>query len=287
VDNSLPPKSRQGIYKTRLDQLLTDRARFSSREKAQSEILLGNILVNGRKETKPGKQVPSDASIEVLKTDCPYVSRGAFKLKGALEDFGLSVSGGVCCDFGASTGGFTEILLQNGAREVTCVDVGYGQLDWRLRQDPRVVVCERTNVRYLTFASFGHFFDFICGDLSFISLKWILPVASALLAENAPSIFLIKPQFELEPNKNVKGIVREPAYHIEAIERTIAIALESELIPEKLSFSHIKGTKGNVEYVILLRKGRPLEDRIGKPRLREVVNEAERFFLENAEGAKR
>ncbi len=253
--------------------MLTDRARFSSREKAQSEILLGNILVNGRKETKPGKQVPSDASIEVLKTDCPYVSRGAFKLKGALEDFGLSVSGGVCCDFGASTGGFTEILLQNGAREVTCVDVGYGQLDWRLRQDPRVVVCERTNVRYLTFASFGHFFDFIC--------------ASALLAENAPSIFLIKPQFELEPNKNVKGIVREPAYHIEAIERTIAIALESELIPEKLSFSHIKGTKGNVEYVILLRKGRPLEDRIGKPRLREVVNEAERFFLENAEGAKR
>jgi len=261
--------------------LLTDRAYFSSREKAQAEILLGNIIVNGRKETKPGKQVPSDASIEVLKTDCPYVSRGALKLKGALETFGLSVKGLICCDFGASTGGFTEILLLNGAREVFCVDVGYGQLDWKLRQDPRVVVRERTNVRYLTFESFGHPFDFICGDLSFISLKWILPVASTLLSEGAPSIFLIKPQFELEPQKNVKGIVKGPAYHVEAIERTIRYALDSGLSPEKLSFSPIKGTKGNLEYVILLLKETNVEDKIGNERLREVVDEAERFFLDH------
>jgi len=264
--------------------LLTDRAYFSSREKAHSEILVGNILVNGRKETKPGKQVPSDASIEVLKTDCPYVSRGAFKLEGALKDFELSVSGFVCCDFGASTGGFTEILLKNGARQVTCVDVGYGQLDWKLRKDPRVVIRERTNARYLTFDTFGHLFDLICGDLSFISLKWILPVASALLAEGASSIFLIKPQFELEPHKNVKGIVRNPAYRIEAIERTIAYALGCGLTPERLSFSHIKGTKGNVEYVILLRKTKMVEDKIGKPRLNQVVSEAERFFSEDNEG---
>jgi 23S rRNA (cytidine1920-2'-O)/16S rRNA (cytidine1409-2'-O)-methyltransferase len=269
--------------KKRLDQLLVDRALFTSREKAQAEILLGNILVNGIRETKPGKGVKSDSRIEILEKECPYVSRGALKLKGALEDFGLSVNGKQCCDLGASTGGFTEILLLNGASSVYAIDVGYGQLDWKLRQDPRVKVFERTNVRYLKEDTLKTTFDFVCGDLSFISLKWILPVVSMLMRDNASSIMLIKPQFELEPEKNVKGIVKTPQYHEEAIRLVIEYADNAGLSTVMLAFSHIRGAKGNIEYVILLRKGEIYEEKIVAPNIHDTVEQAANFFKKSRE----
>lgn len=260
-----------------------DRAFFVSRQKAQAEIILGNILVNGNKETKPGKSVACDCTIQILQKSNPYVSRGALKLKGALEDFQIQVADKVCCDLGASTGGFTEILLLSGARAVYAVDVGYGQLDWKLRGDARVTVYDRTNARFLNREFFGFVFDFICGDLSFISLKWILPVVSELLNAQGLSIMLIKPQFELEAEKNRKGIVKLPQDHQEAIRRVVSYSLQNGLAVEKLGFSHIKGAKGNVEYVILLSKRKSSIKEIVSKEIEFVVQEAERYFTEKQE----
>ncbi len=265
-------KGKGNLDKKRLDQLLVDRSFFSSKSRAQAEIMLGNVLVNNIKITKSGKQFPVDSEIRIIEKTIPYVSRGALKLKGALQDFNFPVCNLICCDLGASTGGFTEILLLNGAKRVYSVDVGYGQLHWKIRDDKRVLVMERTNARFLTKNNFKDEIDFVSGDLSFISLKHIIPSVKEFLKKDGFGIFLIKPQFELDAAKNVKGIVKEVQYRKEAIETVIGYFLENEFSVLQLSFSHIKGPKGNVEFTILVRNDGKCKYELIDGRITDVIN---------------
>jgi 23S rRNA (cytidine1920-2'-O)/16S rRNA (cytidine1409-2'-O)-methyltransferase len=239
--------------KKRLDVLLTEQGYFQSREKARAAIMAGLVFVDGLISDKPGTQVPEDADILVKGSDCPYVSRGGFKLEGALRDFGLDVTGFRCVDIGSSTGGFTDCLLQKGAEKVYAIDVGTNQLDWKLRSDPRVVSMEKLNFRYMDPALIPEKLDFACTDVSFISLKHIFPPAAQILKEGAPMVSLIKPQFEAgreQVGKN--GIIKDPAVHRSVIENVLGYALEAGFSPAKLSFSPVKGTKGNIEYLLLM-----------------------------------
>lgn len=237
----------------RLDQLLFDRGFFSSKSKAQAEILVGNILVNGNKETKAGKPVKVDSEITIIKKAFDFASRGALKLKGALEDFNISPAGKVCCDLGASTGGFTQILLQNNAKKVYSVDVGYGQLDWKLQNDERVIIMDRTNARFLEKTSFPEDIEFVTGDLSFISLSLIIPAIKRFLVNEGEGVLLIKPQFELDRTKNVKGVVKKTEYIKEAIQKTFSFLLENGFSIKDLSESKITGPKGNHEYPVFIK----------------------------------
>ena len=234
----------------RLDQRLFELGLAESREKAKATIMSGIVYVNGQKSDKPGTQVSDDAEIVVRGNACPYVSRGGFKLAKALEVFPVEPAGKVCIDCGASTGGFTDVLLKNGAAKVYAVDVGYGQLAWSLRSDERVVVLERTNARYLSHNEIPDVLDFASIDVSFISLKLILPALRQLMSEDGEVVALIKPQFEAGREKvGKKGVVRDPAVHLEVLEHFTQHAAEAGFTVKGIDFSPIRGPEGNIEYL--------------------------------------
>ena len=234
--------------------LLVQRGLAPSREKAKAMIMEGNVYVNGQKEDKAGAGFDTEVPIEVRGNTLAYVSRGGLKLEKAMKEFALSLDGMVCMDIGASTGGFTDCMLQNGAAKVYAVDVGYGQFAWKLRQDARVVCMEKTNIRYVTPEDIGEPLDFASVDVSFISLTKVLGPAKALLKENAEMVCLIKPQFEAGREKvGKKGVVRDRSVHLEVIEKVLAFARELGFSVLHLSFSPIKGPEGNIEYLVHLK----------------------------------
>ena len=256
----------------RLDVTLFERGLAESREKAKALIMAGEVFVDGKMVDKAGTRVNPEAAIEV-KGGLPYVSRGGLKLARALEEFPVVVSGRVCLDAGASTGGFTDCLLQNGARKVIAVDVGYGQFAWKLRQDPRVVLMEKTNIRYLTRDKLPESPSLITADLSFISLDKVLLPLVGLLSGHGEIIALIKPQFEAGRNKvGKKGVVREAAVHKEVLEKTIEYGENIGLSLRGLTFSPLVGPEGNIEFLIYWQ----LEEGInhGKVDLEELVAQA-------------
>ena len=241
--------------KERLDVLLVKQGLASSREKAKAMIMTGNVFVNGEREDKAGTMFHEEkAKIEIKGHTLKYVSRGGLKLEKAIKNFGVSVEGCVCMDIGSSTGGFTDCMLQNGAVKVFAVDVGHGQLDWKLRQDARVVCMERTNIRYVTPEDIGEPIDCASVDVSFISLKKVLPVAKTLLKDDGRMVCLIKPQFEAGREKvGKKGVVREKSVHREVIDMIIdhVVSIGFEVLT--LDFSPIKGPEGNIEYLIYIQ----------------------------------
>lgn len=241
--------------KKRLDLMLVEQGLAPSREKAKAYIMSGDVYVDGQKEDKAGSMFADTVKIEVRGNTLPYVSRGGLKLEKAMKHFDVTLSGKVCMDVGASTGGFTDCMLQNGAIKVYSIDVGYGQLDWKLRNDPRVVCMEKTNIRYVLPEDIQEPAAFASIDVSFISLtKVLLPVRN-LLTENGEIVCLIKPQFEAGREKvGKKGVVRDPAVHREVIEKVRDYAMNISLEPEHLSFSPIKGPEGNIEYLLHLKK---------------------------------
>jgi len=235
--------------KTRLDRLLVDRALAESREKAQALIMAGEVLVDGQKASKPGQTVDEASRLEVLARP-PYVSRGGFKLAAALDGFGIDVAGKACLDIGASTGGFTDVLLQRGAARVHAVDVGAGQLAWKLRGDPRVVLHEGLNARELTFGDIGEPVDLITCDVSFISVTLILPAAAPLLQPDGRMVILIKPQFEVGKGQVGKGgIVRDPDLHRQACLR-VETAVRGLGFETQIMDSPILGAEGNKEFLL-------------------------------------
>ena len=241
--------------KERLDVLLVKRNLAESREKAKALIMSGIVYVNGQKEDKAGTTFEETAPIEVRGSTLKYVSRGGLKLEKAMDRFGVRLDGKICMDVGASTGGFTDCMLQNGAVKVYSVDVGHGQLDWKLRNDPRVVCMERTNIRYVVTEDIEERPSFVSIDVSFISLtKVLLPVRN-LMEENGEIAALIKPQFEAGREKvGKKGVVRDPAVHKEVIEMVISYAKSISFGVRHLEFSPIKGPEGNIEYLLHLKK---------------------------------
>ena len=242
--------------KERLDVYLTEHGHAESRAKAQALIMAGLVYVDGQKADKPGFSVSEGQSVELRGAACPYVSRGGLKLEKALRDFGVDPTGYVCSDSGASTGGFTDCLLQQGARKVFAIDVGYGQLAWKIRSDPRVVCMERTNIRSVTPEDLGEPLDLSVVDVSFISLKLVLPVIWRLLKPEGQVLCLIKPQFEAGKDKvGKKGVVRDPEVHREVLESFLATAGEIGFNVRNLSFSPVKGPEGNIEFLGHLCKG--------------------------------
>ena len=241
--------------KERLDVLLVNRGLAASREKAKAVIMAGIVYVDGQKEDKAGATFVDTVNIEVRGNTLKYVSRGGLKLEKAMSHFGLSLEGKVCMDVGASTGGFTDCMLQNGAVKVYSIDVGHGQLDWKLRNDPRVVCMERTNIRYVTPEDIGEPASFVSIDVSFISLTKVLTPVWELLAENGEIVCLIKPQFEAGREKvGKKGVVRDPKVHLEVIRAVMDFASSIGFEILHLEFSPIKGPEGNIEYLLHLKK---------------------------------
>ena len=244
------------MAKLRLDVALTQRGLAESRQKAQALIMAGEVYVNGQKETKAGAPVKEEDALEVQGKALPYVSRGGLKLEKAMQVWPIDLKGAVCADIGASTGGFTDCMLQNGARLVYAVDVGYNQLDWRLRTHPQVVCMERTNARYLTAEQIPEPLDFFSVDVSFISLSLILPALRPLIREGGQAVCLVKPQFEAGKEKVGKhGVVRDPAVHLEVLERFLDHAAQSDFTIKDITFSPIKGPEGNIEYLGYLQAG--------------------------------
>jgi len=235
--------------KKRLDVLLLERGLCESRQKAQALVMAGQVYVQGRKADKAGFPTPEDAAIEVRGGGLKYVSRGGLKLEKAMQTWPILLKGKICADIGASTGGFTDCMLQNGAEKVYAVDVGYGQFAWKLRQDPRVVCLERTNARYLTREQVPDPLGFASVDVSFISLRLILPPLRALL-EEGEVVCLIKPQFEAgRENVGKKGVVRDPSVHREVLERFLGNASQAGFTVLGLTWSPIRGPEGNIEYL--------------------------------------
>ncbi len=236
--------------KKRLDVLLVEQGYADSRTKAQAIIMSGQVYVDGQKADKSGVSYEETVSIEVRSGSCPYVSRGGLKLEKALRDFGVKPEGYVCSDSGASTGGFTDCLLQQGASKVFAIDVGYGQLDWKIRSDPRVVVMERTNVRYVTPEQLGEPLDLSVVDVSFISLKIVLPVIKTFLKPEGQVLCLIKPQFEAGKEKvGKKGVVRDAKIHKEVLDNFVANVTEIGFTILGMTFSPVKGPEGNIEFL--------------------------------------
>ena len=259
--------------KKRLDVLLVERGFADTRSKAQAIIMSGLVYVTGQKADKPGMSFEETVDIEVRGANCPYVSRGGLKLEKALRDFGVDPTGYVCSDSGASTGGFTDCLLQQGASKVFAIDVGYGQLDWKIRSDPRVIVMERTNVRYVTPEQLGEPLDLSVVDVSFISLKIVLPVIKTFLKETSGQVLcLIKPQFEAGKEKvGKKGVVRDAAAHKEVLDDFVQLTRDIGFKILGLTFSPVKGPEGNIEFLAHLT----LDDRTGiEPDTAAVVSQA-------------
>ncbi len=244
------------MKKVRLDQLITEHGLAPSRERAKAVIMAGEVFVDGQRVDKPGTPVDPEKQIEVRGASLPYVSRGGLKLEKALRVFSVDPSGKTCLDCGASTGGFTDVLLKNGARRVYAVDVGYGQLAWSLRSDERVVNMERTNARYLTRNDIPEEIDLAVMDLAFISVRLVIPAAAALLRADGEIICLIKPQFEAgRENVGKKGVVRDEHVHLQVLRDFIDFVPSAGLTLMNLDYSPIKGPEGNIEYLALLKKG--------------------------------
>lgn len=263
--------------KKRLDVLLVERGLSPSREKAKAVIMAGDVYVDGQKEDKAGTSFEETVSIEVRAPGLRYVSRGGLKLEKALQVFPIDLTGKVCMDVGASTGGFTDCMLQNGAAKVYAIDVGRGQLDWTLRNDPRVVCMEKTNIRYVTPEDLGEEAAFSSIDVSFISLTKVLPVVYTLLEPEGQVVSLIKPQFEAGREKvGKKGVVRDPKVHLEVIEGVMAFAAENGFEIRGLTFSPVKGPEGNIEYLLHLKKAREVAegDAVGSDTTAEGIDPA-------------
>ena len=241
--------------KKRLDLLMVERALAPSREKAKAYIMSGDVYVNGQKEDKAGTMFQETVKIEVRGNTLPYVSRGGLKLEKAMNNFGVSLEGKVSMDVGASTGGFTDCMLQNGAVKVYSIDVGYGQLDWGLRNDPRVVCMEKTNIRYVVPEDIQEAPQFSSIDVSFISLHHIFPVAQRITTPDAMGVCLVKPQFEAGREKVGKnGVVRDPAVHREVLHNAMSYAAENGFVVRGLDYSPVKGPEGNIEYLMFVQK---------------------------------
>ncbi len=247
--------------KKRLDIVLFERGFADSREKAKAMIMSGIVYVNDQKEIKAGRDIKSDDAVEVRGSTLKYVSRGGLKLEKAMESFPIDLTDTICMDIGASTGGFTDCMLQNGAKKVYSIDVGYGQLAWKLRSDSRVVNLERTNFRYVTKEQIPEDIDFASIDVSFISLKLILPVMHSLLKAEGEAVCLIKPQFEAgKENVGKKGVVRDPEIHKNVVESIAKFA--NSVCFEVLGLDHspVKGPEGNIEYLMYLKKCNTVQD---------------------------
>lgn len=269
--------------KTRLDVLLVERGLQESRQKAQATIMSGLVYVKGQKVDKPGTAVLNDAEIEIRGNTLQYVSRGGLKLEKAMATFPVDLNDTICADIGASTGGFTDCMLQNGAKKVYAVDVGYGQLAWKLRSDERVVCMERTNARYLTHEQIPDELDFASVDVSFISLKLILPPLCSLLKEGGHVACLVKPQFEAGKEKvGKKGVVRDPEVHQEVLEHFLDHAKEAGFTVLGLTYSPIRGPEGNIEYLGYLEKSDWQE---GEFDLEALVAESHQTLKEHGEGS--
>ena len=241
--------------KERLDILLVKRNLAPSREKAKAMIMEGNVFVNNQREDKAGSSFDENVPIEIHGNTLKYVSRGGLKLEKAMNEFDLTLEGDICMDIGASTGGFTDCMLQNGADHVYSIDVGRGQLAWKLRQDPRVICMEKTNIRYVTSEQIPEKIDFASVDVSFISLKKVLGPARELLQDDARMVCLIKPQFEAGREKvGKKGVVRDKAVHLEVIEMILQFVTSIHFEILNLDYSPIKGPEGNIEYLVYIRK---------------------------------
>lgn len=255
--------------KERLDVILVNNGLASSRDNAKRTIMAGLVTVDGIVETKSGQKFDVDSEFKVKDKLLKYVSRGGLKLEKAIQSFNIKLNGCYAVDMGASTGGFTDCMLMNGALKVYALDVGYGQLDYKLRVDPRVINMEKTNIRYLDTTLIEEPIDFISIDVSFISLRHMFPVASKILKDTGAIMCLIKPQFEAGREQvGKKGIVRDSKVHVEVIENVIGYASDNGLYPHGLDFSPVKGTKGNIEYLLYLRKTESSE----KISPQEVVN---------------
>lgn len=240
--------------KKRIDLLLVEKGLGKSRERAKALVMAGIVYADGVKVDKPGDEIKIEARLEVRGHTLPYVSRGGLKLEKAMQVFPVRLDGAICMDVGASTGGFTDCMLQNGAKRVYAIDVGYGQLAWNLRNDPRVVNLERTNIRHLTAEQVPEPVDFFSIDISFISLTLALPVVRRHLREEAEGVCLIKPQFEAGREKVGKhGVVRDAAVHKEVIRKITAFAPTAGFVPAGLDFSPVKGPEGNIEYLLYLK----------------------------------
>lgn len=246
------------MAKRRLDVVIAELGLAESRQKAQALIMAGEVYVNGQKQLKAGASVEADDAIEVReKKPLRYVSRGGLKLEKAMALWPIDLKDKICADIGASTGGFTDCMLQNGAKLVYAVDVGYNQLDWRLRTHPQVVCMERTNARYLTEEHIPEPLDFFSVDVSFISLNLILPALRPLIKEGGLAVCLVKPQFEAGKDKvGKKGVVRDPAVHLEVLEHFLDHAVCAGFAVKDITFSPIKGPEGNIEYLGLLQAGK-------------------------------
>ena len=245
------------MSKKRLDVLLHERGLSESRQRAQADIMGGWVYVDGQQVLKAGTAVSEEAVIEVRGQAIPYVSRGGLKLAKAMDVFGLDLTGMICADIGASTGGFSDCMLQHGAAKVYAVDTGYGKLAWKLRTDPRVVPLERTNARYLTREQIPDALDFASVDVSFISLRLILPALRGVLKDSGRVVCLVKPQFEAGKEKvGKKGVVRDPKVHLEVLEHFLVHADEADFTVKDMTFSPIRGPEGNIEYLGHLTVGR-------------------------------
>ncbi|SHJ65246.1 TlyA family RNA methyltransferase [Tepidibacter formicigenes] len=262
--------------KKRADLLLVEQGYFESRERARKAIMAGLVFIDGQRCDKPGTNVKEDCKIQVKGNPIPYVSRGGLKLEKSMKKFNIDLKDKVCLDIGASTGGFTDCMLQNKAKKVFSIDVGYGQLAWKLRQDDRVVCMERTNIRHVNFEDIGEYADFASIDVSFISLKLVLPKAKELLNNDGEIVALIKPQFEAGREKvGKKGVVREKETHIEVIEKIVNFAVEIGFEVLNLDYSPIKGPEGNIEYLLYIRKNENINNISNedyKTNISEVVN---------------
>lgn len=263
------------MAKERLDVLLVNHGLAETREKAKAAIMARLVQVNGQPADKPGTQYDERAAITVQGKACPYVSRGGLKLEKAIRETGLSLSGAVCADIGASTGGFTDCMLQNGAARVYAIDVGYGQLDWTLRNRPDVVNMERTNIRGVDPDSFPEKLDFASVDVSFISLKLVLPVVMALLKPEGKVICLIKPQFEAgREHVGKKGVVRNAEIHVSVLETIISLVQGLGADIRYLTYSPIKGPKGNIEFLMGFSRNHDADGDVQTTNVRAIVAEA-------------
>ncbi|PMP64032.1 MAG: TlyA family rRNA (cytidine-2'-O)-methyltransferase, partial [Sulfurihydrogenibium sp.] len=266
-------KSQSTRKKERIDKLLVDRGLVETREKAQALIMAGVVFVDNQKVDKAGTKVSVDSNIEI-KEKLPYVSRGGFKLEKGIKVFNVDVKDKVCLDIGASTGGFTDCLLQNGAKKVYAVDVGKNQLHEKLRKDPRVVSIEEFNARYLTSQQIPEPIDILVSDVSFISITKILPNICNLLKDNFVGIILIKPQFELSKKEVKDGVVKDKQLHEKAIKSVVEVLTQSCYCVKDLDFSPIKGPKGNIEFLALIEKKKEGCKNVDENKIKQVVNQA-------------
>jgi 23S rRNA (cytidine1920-2'-O)/16S rRNA (cytidine1409-2'-O)-methyltransferase len=265
------------MAKERLDVLLVKRGLVESREKAKTTLMAGLVLVDGQKIDKAGTMVKEEAELRILGSALPYVSRGGLKLEKAVKVFGISLAGKVMADIGASTGGFTDCALQNGAAKVFAIDVGYGQLAWKLRNDPRVVNMERTNIRYVRPEDIGELLDFASIDVAFISLTKVLEPARNLLKDTGEIAALIKPQFEAgRGSVGKKGVVRDPEVHKRVIREVTEFSREIGFFPAGLTFSPVKGPEGNIEYLVHLVRSETGPDAATEEKIAGVTAEAHR-----------